>query len=419
MEKTYVSFTEEMKKDYTVLVPNMLPMHFTLICKVMNNYGIHAELLTTQGQKIKDTGLKYVHNDTCYPAILVIGQFIDALQSGKYDPHKTALVLFQTGGGCRASNYLSLLRKALAKAGYGYVPVISMSLAGLEDHPGFRLTLPMLHRMMYAVFYADLLMLLKNQCRPYEIRSGESEELAMEWTNRLAEEMDTDSKVSYRKVKENYRKMIEAFRQIPRAEGEKVRVGVVGEIFVKYSPLGNNNLEDFLVKEGAEVTVPGLLDFCLYCVYNNIMDARLLGRNKKRNGIYKLAYRFLLGKQKDLIDLIQKNSDFDPPTLFDHTVSLVQGYIGLGTKMGEGWLLTAEMLELADKGIKNIVCTQPFGCLPNHICGKGMMRPLKDKNPDINIVAIDYDAGATAVNQENRIKLMLANTAERTSEKNV
>ena len=412
MDKTYIPFTEEMKKDYTVLVPNMLPMHFTLICKVFQNFGIHAELLTTSGQKIKDTGLKYVHNDTCYPAILVIGQFLDALQSGKYDPHKTALILFQTGGGCRASNYINLLRKALEKAGYGYVPVISMSLVALEHHPGFKLSVPMVHRLLYAILYADLLMLLRNQCRPYELCKGESEALAQKWTDRLAQEMDTGKTISYRKMKENYRRILEDFKKIPQADEKKVRVGVVGEIFVKYSPLGNNNLEDFLVQEGAEVTVPGLLDFCLYCVYNNMLDTKILGRSKKQYPIWRIAFRFFLKKQKDLIRIIRENSDFDPPTPFLHTVSLVQGYIGLGTKMGEGWLLTAEMLELADKGVKNIVCTQPFGCLPNHICGKGMMRPIKEKNPDINIVAIDYDAGATAVNQENRIKLMLANSRE-------
>lgn len=411
-EKSYISFTEEMKKDYTVLIPNMLPMHFTLISKVFRNYGIRSELLLTQGQHIKDTGLKYVHNDTCYPAVLVIGQFIDALQSGKYDPHKTALILFQTGGGCRASNYINLLRKALQKAGYDYVPVISMSLAGLEDHPGFQMSIPMVRRLLYAILYADLLMLLRNQCRPYEIKKGESEALAQEWTNRLAKQMDTSGKISYKKIKETYKEILADFNKIPRAEERRIRVGVVGEIFVKYSPLGNNNLEDFLVKEGAEVTVPGLLDFCLYCVYNNLMDTKLLGRNKGQYLIWRIAYRFFLKKQKDLIEIIRQNSEFDPPTPFEHTVSLIKGYISIGAKMGEGWLLTAEMLELADKGIKNIVCTQPFGCLPNHICGKGMMRPIKERNPDINIVAIDYDAGATAVNQENRIKLMLANYSE-------
>jgi len=410
MEKTYISFTEEMKKDYTVLIPNMLPMHFKLISKVLNNYGFHSEVLTTQGKHIKETGLKYVHNDTCYPAILVIGQFIDALQSGKYDPNKTALIMFQTGGGCRASNYINLIRKAIEKAGYGHVPVISFSLAGLEKHPGFKLSLPMLHRMMYGILLADLLMLLRNQCRPYEINKGESEALAEKWNDRIAEEMDASNKISYKKIKENYVEIIEDFKKIECDRAPKPKVGVVGEIFVKYSPLGNNNLEDFLVSEGAEVTVPGLLDFCMYCLYNNMMDVELYGMKKAMRPILKMAYKFLTKKQDDVIKIIKENSDFEPPTRFDHTVELVRGYIGIGAKMGEGWLLTAEMLELADKGVPNIVCTQPFGCLPNHICGKGMMKPIKEKNPNINIVAIDYDAGSTAVNQENRIKLMLANS---------
>lgn len=400
-----------MKKDYTILVPNMLPMHFTLIAKVLNNYGFNTEILMTEGQEIKDTGLKYCHNDTCYPAILVIGQFIEALQSGRYDTDKVALIMFQTGGGCRASNYINLIRKAVAKAGYPHVPVISFSFSGIEHHPGFKLSLGMIHRMMYAVLYGDLLMLLKNQCEPYEIKKGESAKKADEWTDRLANEM-TSGRISYRKVKENYRKIIRDFYDIPREAVKKTRVGVVGEIFVKYAPFANNNLVDFLVSEGAEVTVPGLLDFCLYCVYNSIVDRKLYGHKKLTYGAYKLVFRFLVNKQADMIRIIEENSDFDPPTSFEHTISLVDGYIGLGTKMGEGWLLTAEMLELADKGVPNIVCAQPFGCLPNHICGKGIMKPLKERNPDINIVAIDYDAGATAVNQENRIKLMLANSKD-------
>ena len=409
MQKEYVSFTEEMRKDYTVLIPNMLPMHFTLIGKLLSNYGIKNEVLFTKGNHIKETGLKYTHNDTCYPAIIVIGQFIDALQSGKYDTHKVALVMFQTGGGCRASNYINLIRKALKKAGFGYVPVISFNFGGLEKHPGFKLTVPILHRMMYAVFYADLLMLLKNQCRSYEINAGESEALAQKWVNKLVEEM-TDEKVSYKKVKQNYKLIIEDFNKILRKDEKKVKVGIVGEIYVKYSPLANNYLEDFLVSEGAEVTVPGLLDFMLYCIYNSIADYKLYGIGKAKYAAIKVVYKFLLHKQMDLINIIKENSDFEPPTYFDHTVTLIKGYIGIGTKMGEGWLLTAEMLELAEKGVPNIVCTQPFGCLPNHICGKGMMRPIKEKNPNINIVAIDYDAGATEVNQENRIKLMLANS---------
>ena len=322
--------------------------------------------------------------------------------------------MFQTGGGCRASNYINLIRKALAKAGFAHVPVISFSFSGLEKHPGFKLSLPMLYRMMYGVMYADLLMLLRNQCVPYEIKKGQTQQLADEWTDRLVAEMSS-GRVSYKKVKANYKRIVEDFRNIPRRDEKKVKVGIVGEIFVKYSPLANNSLEEFLVSEGAEVTVPGLVDFCLYYIYNSLMDKELYGRNKKTYGAYKFVYKFILGKQKDIIDVIRENYDFEPPTPFSHTVSLVQGYIGIGTKMGEGWLLTAEMLELADKGIPNIVCTQPFGCLPNHICGKGMMKPIKERNPNINIVAIDYDAGATAVNQENRIKLMLANSTEVTA----
>ena len=409
-EKGYVVFTEEMKKTHTILVPNMLPMHFKLIGKVLERSGYKMELLETSGPQIAETGLKYVHNDTCYPAILVIGQFIDALQSGKYDPDKVALILFQTGGGCRASNYIHLLRKALAKAGLGHVPVISLSLAGLEKHPGFRLTVPLMMKMMYGVLYGDLLMSLVNQCKPYELEKGSAQALADRWTERLAEEMSV--RASYRRVRASYRPILDSFAALPMERREKVMVGVVGEIFVKYSPLGNNNLEQFLVDEGAEVVIPGLMDFCLYCVYNNMLDHKLYGMQKLSQPAYHAAYRYLVGKERDMIDAIAAHGRFTPPTLFTRTVSLVQGTISMGVKMGEGWLLTAEMLELADKGVGNIVCTQPFGCLPNHICGKGMMKPIKEKNPAVNIVAIDYDAGATKVNQENRLKLMLANARQ-------
>ncbi|HBL84834.1 MAG: 2-hydroxyglutaryl-CoA dehydratase [Clostridiales bacterium GWF2_38_85] len=409
----YVPFTKAMKKTHTILAPNMLPMHFKLILQVMRNYGYNVELLENQGQHIPELGLKYVHNDTCYPAILVIGQFIDALQSGKYDPHKVALIMFQTGGGCRASNYISLIRKALHKAGLGFIPVISFSLTGIERHPGWKLNLPILHRMFYGVMFADLLMLLANQCRPYEIEQGQSDKIAEEFVVELTDEMAKIRVLSYKKIRENYKQIIKKFSDIPRMHEEKIKVGIVGEIFIKYSPLGNNNLEKFLFKEGAEVTVPGFLDFCLYSVYNYIIDYKLYGLRKATFRLDKLLYNFLIKKQQKIIDLIKKHSDFTPPTPFKHVISLRNGYIGIGAKMGEGWLLTAEMLELYEQGVKNIICTQPFGCLPNHICGKGMMKPIKAHKPDINIVAIDYDASATQVNQENRIKLMLSNAKSR------
>lgn len=411
--KQRVVFTKEMKKDYTILIPTMLPMHFELIAKIIDSYGYKTQVLNNSGNKVKECGLKYVHNDSCYPAILVIGQFIDALESGEYDPHKTALMITQTGGGCRASNYIALLRKALERAGFGYVPVISLNFAGLESNPGFTVPLSMAHRMFYAVNYGDLLMLLLNQCKPYEITKGESEKLAHEWVAKLAKEMETSSRIiDYKKVKENYAKIIADFARIPRRKEQKVKVGIVGEIFVKFSPLGNNNLEDFLISEGAETVMPGLLDFCLYCVYNGIVDEQLYGTGKLKALGSKVLFKGLIKKQHDIIDAINLEGSFEPPASFSKTCTLTEGYMGLGAKMGEGWLLTAEMLELIEQGTTNIVCAQPFGCLPNHIVGKGVMKLIKEKNPDVNIVAIDYDPGATQINQENRIKLMLANAKQ-------
>ncbi len=407
----YVEFTKDMKKDYTILIPNMLPMHFRLIAQVLRTYGYKVELLETGGHQIADTGLKYTHNDTCYPAILVIGQFIDALQKGGFDPEKTALIMFQTGGGCRASNYIYLIRKALEKAGYENVPVISLNLLGLERHSGFRLNLPILRRMIYALVYGDLLLTLVNQTRPYELEKGRAVALAESYTKQLADRMYTDG-ISYQKVKANCREILDAFAAIPTERTPKVKVGVVGEIYVKYSPLGNNNLNDFLVSEGAEVSMPGLLDFMMSSSYCHIMDYKMYGMRKIEYPIQKLALRYMLKKQRDVIRMIERHGIFRAPTDFMKTVSLIDGYINIGAEMGEGWLLPAEMLELYESGVKNIVCAQPFGCLPNHIVGKGMMKPLKEKNPGMNIVAIDYDAGATVVNQENRLKLMLANARD-------
>ncbi len=415
MDKSYVHFTQEMKKTHTILIPNMLPIHFTLIKKILESNGYKMELLTTTGPQIAETGLKYVHNDTCYPAILVIGQMLDALLSGRYDPHKCALMLFQTGGGCRASNYVSLMRKALKAAGMEYVPVIPMSLAGIESHPGFKNSIPLYHKMAYGVLYGDLMMNVANQVRPYEINKGETDELCQKWTNRLTEELSS-KRLSYSWVKRNYDSIIRDFAEIPRKKRDAVKVGIVGEIYVKFSPLGNNQLEKFLVSEGAEVVMPGLVDFFNYCLYNGVMDYKLYGHGKMAHIINKIGFEFLCKKQMDQIKAIKKEGSFRPSTPFKHTISLAKDFIGYGTKMGEGWLLVAEMLELADSGVPNIVCTQPFGCLPNHICGKGMMKPIKEAIPEANIVAIDYDAGTTAVNQENRLKLMLAGAREKLME---
>ena len=416
LDNSFVPFTEEMKKDYTILVPNMLPIHFKLIISLFNANGYNVELLENSGPQIAETGLKYTHNDTCYPAILVVGQLMDALLSGKYDPDKTALIMFQTGGGCRASNYISLIRKALKKANMAHVPVISLNFSGLENHPGFKITPKMLHGMIYGVCYGDLIMSLVNQVRPYEINKGDAEALAQQWTQKLGVQLATE-KIRYSRIKANYRLIVEDFAKIPMVKTEKPKVGIVGEIFVKYSPLANNDLERFLIKEGAEVVVPGLLDFCLYVVYNNIMDYKLYGKNKSTYLVWKFAYKLICKKKNDISRLLNGSECFEGWTPFDRIVQLAGEVINLAVKMGEGWLLTSEMMELAQQGCKNIVCTQPFGCLPNHIAGKGMMKPLKEIMPDINIVAIDYDAGASRVNQENRLKLMLSNAARNINSK--
>ena len=402
-----VIFTEEMKKTHTILVPNMLPIHFNMIAQIFREYGYKIEVLSTSGRNVVECGLKNVHNDTCYPALLVIGQMIDALESGKYDPDKIALMITQTGGGCRASNYIHLLRKALKKSGYDHVPVISLNFAGMEKNPGFKLTPPMLLRLVYAVLLGDFLMLLSNQCRPYAVVEGSTDALVEAWTKRLS--VSLRQKASYRQVKEFYRQIVHDFGELLLREEDKIKVGVVGEIYVKFSPLGNNNLEEFLLTEGCEVVVPGLLDFLNYCIYNSITDHKLYGTGAIASLFCRVAYRYMVKKQKDMIAVIREHGKFRPAGSFDHTKELVQGYISRGVKMGEGWLLTAEMLELIEQGVNNIVCTQPFGCLPNHIVGKGMMRVIKEHHPEANIVAVDYDPGASRINQENRIKLMLAN----------
>lgn len=416
MPQSYIPFTKEMKKDYTILIPNMLPTHFKLIMSVLETYGYKTELLQQSGAHIAETGLKYTHNDTCYPAILVIGQFLDALLSGKYDTHKVALIMFQTGGGCRASNYIYLIRKALKKANLEYIPVISLSLAGIEKHPGFTPGPKILKNMIYATLFGDLMMSLTNQVKPYEKNKGECDALVEKWTNTLGGCLGRSGKSSYAKIKENYAKIIDDFAKIKVEHRNTVKVGIVGEIFVKYSPLANNSLEKFLLSEGAEPVVPGLFDFLMYCVYNALSECRFFKKNLILYPVYSYVYRLLCKKKRDVISLIKENGVFEAWTPFEEIVSLAPDLISTAVKMGEGWLLTAEMLELSKTGCTNIVCTQPFGCLPNHICGKGMMKPIKEKIPNSNIVAIDYDTGASRVNQENRLKLMLFNARRNKSE---
>lgn len=404
-------FTKEMKEEYTLLMPQMLPVHFGMFQKLLQLEGYKVDMLTTHHHAIVEEGQKYVHNDTCYPALLVIGQLIDAVKHGGYDPHKVALLITQTGGGCRASNYIHLLRKALIKAGLEYIPVISVSF-GVEKNPGFSLTLPLIRKLVYAMLYGDVIVDLANQVRPYEVRPGDADRMLEHWEDELVKSFDQGRRMRYAQFVKTIQEITADFSGIEVRQEEKVKVGVVGEIYVKFSPLGNNNLEQFLLSEGCEVVVPGLTDFIIFKIFNRISDIELYGGSKIKYLVCKGLMQYVVKRQNTVIEIVGK-SRFRAPTHFEEIHRSVHDYLGDGNKMGEGWLLTGEMLELIHEGIPNIVCTQPFGCLPNHIVGKGMIRPLKDDYPDSNIVAIDYDPSATAINQENRIKLMLANARQR------
>ena len=410
-EMERVEFTQEMKKDYTILVPNMLPVHFGFLLKVFEEYGYRLKILENDGQAVVDAGLKYVHNDTCYPALLVIGQFMDALHSGEYDLHKTALLITQTGGGCRASNYIHLLRKALKKAGLDYIPVISLNLSGLEKNSGFKLTLPLLRKALAVLAYGDLLVLLHNQTMPYETEPGSSRRLMDQWIARLTRELSAGRGLRLKEVQENLNAIADDYAALPITPRQITKVGVVGEIYVKYSPLGNNHLEDFLHSQDCEVMVPGVIGFMLVKVDNRLEDIKLYGGSRAKYAVIDLLMQYLTRIEGAVISAAKRHPRFVAPSAYSQVKKMVAPVIGYGCKMGEGWLLPAEMVELITEGVKNIVCTQPFGCLPNHIAGKGMVRKIREKYPDANIVSVDYDPGASKINQENRIKLMLS-TAE-------
>lgn len=408
-KKGRLLFTKEMKKEYTVLIPSMAPIHFGMLEGVLRNYGYNAVLLDNSNDAlIVENGLKYVHNDTCYPALLVIGQMITALQSGKFDPEKTALLITQTGGGCRASNYIHLLRKALVRAGFTNVPVVSLNLNGMERNAGFKITIPLLRRVLAAIAYGDMLMLISNQTRPFEIEHGETDALVESWTSKLCAEFVRKTGYKRTDIARNLANIAADFAKIRVNMSRKVRVGIVGEIYVKYSKLGNNDLEQLLADEGCEVIVPGILNFIMYALGNQIDDFLLYGGSNFKANVVRAAFNYFACIENLIISSLKKYPQFRAPALFASMKKLAQGLIGFGCKMGEGWLLTAEMAELIESGCQNIICTQPFGCLPNHICGKGMIRKLRMRYPNSNIVPIDYDPSATRVNQENRIKLMLS-----------
>ena len=412
METTYPVFTPDMKKTHKILIPNMAPVQFRILAAAMEHEGYNVELLGNCGSRVAEQGLKYVHNDTCYPALLVIGQFLDALESGRYDLDRTALIITQTGGGCRASNYIFLLRKALERAGMGHIPVLSLNFSGLEKGNSLPMSMHFAQMLLAAVYYGDLLVALRAQTEPYETHAGDAEALQNRWLDTICGEVRQGKGYSQHEMKRVMPRIAQEFAAIPVHRTPKVKVGVVGEIYVKYSPLGNNDLEKFLASQDCEVNLPGLMGFIQYSAYNLSETARLYGGTFFEKHISDWVLAFIEQMEHVIIAALRDNG-YHAPLPFRELTTLTEGIIGMGDKMGEGWLLTAEMVELIRAGYGNIVCAQPFGCLPNHIAGKGMINKIRELYPDANITPIDYDPGATRVNQENRIKLMLAVARER------
>lgn len=406
MNNEYKIFTKEMKKNYKILVPNMLPIHFKVLKKILKDYGFDIEFLEDDVSDIIEDGLKYSNNDICYPAMIVIGQFISALKSGKYDTSKTALLMTQTGGGCRASNYIHLIRKALENSGFSDVPAIGLSVSGIEKHPGLKFGPSIILKLFCAVIYGDLIMCLYNKVKPYEINKGESDVVLEKMIDYLNNNF---SNFRYLKVNKISKTIVKAFDNVKINKTDKIKVGIVGEIYMKYSRMGNNHLEEFLINEDCEVVQSGLMDFMNYCILNSIIDYKLYKKDFIKSKVALIGYKIILKIQRKINKVIKENSKFEPPTDFEKVRKMADGYIGYGVKMGEGWLLVANMLELIHSGTNNIICAEPFGCLPNHIVGRGAIRKIVDKHPNANIVVIDYDPSQSKINQENRIKLMLSN----------
>ncbi len=402
-----VPFTEEMRKDYTILCPQMSPIHFDLIGPAFAACGYHFEVLSNDNKQSIDMGLKYVNNDACYPSLIVVGQIMDALLSGKYDLNKTAVIITQTGGGCRATNYIGFIRRALEKAGMSQIPVISLNLGGIEKNPGFHMNLELLMRAAYSAVFGDIFMRCVYRMRPYEKEKGSVEALHQKWLKECRKFV-TAKHMNFFKFQKMCKQMIKDFDAIPITDEKKPKVGIVGEILVKFAPTANNHLVELLESEGAEAVVPDLLDFMLYCFYNQIYKADYLGTSKKAAAFCRIGISALEFLRGGATKAFQKSVHFHPPISIYQTVEYAKDIVSIGNQTGEGWFLTGEMVELIHSGVNNIVCTQPFGCLPNHVVGKGVIKELRKQYPLSNIVAIDYDPGASEVNQLNRIKLMLS-----------
>ena len=410
-----VYFTKEMKKNYTILCPQMSPIHFDLIEPAVRSCGYNLEVLQNSDRTAVDTGLKYVNNDACYPSLIVVGQIMDALLSGKYDLEHTAVIMSQTGGGCRASNYIGFIRRALERAGMPQIPVISLNANGMETNPGFKITLPLLTKAMQAVVYGDLFMRVLYATRPYEAKAGSANALHEKWKAICIKSLQKRS-LSMAEFNRNIRGIVHDFDELPRRNVQKPRVGIVGEILVKFSPLANNHVVELLEAEGAEAVMPDLLDFLLYCFYNSNFKADNLGGKRSTAHLCNMGISLLEYFRRTCRRELERSTHFLPPARIQDLASMAKHYVSLGNQTGEGWFLTGEMLELIHSGTTNIICTQPFGCLPNHIVGKGVIKELRASHPEANIIAVDYDPGASEVNQLNRIKLMLSTAQKNLSE---
>ena len=399
-----VEFTQDMK-DYTVLVPQMSPIHFNILEPAFSQMGLNIVMLPDANKEVVDTGLKYVNNDACYPSLIVVGQLMHAINSGKYDVNKLAVVMTQTGGGCRATNYVGFIRRALAKAGYGQIPVIALSVQGFEQNSGFKFTIKTVKLALQAIIYGDLFMRVLYRTRPYEKVKGSADKLHKKW-EKICIKSIKDGGRGYKKI---IKGIIHDFDNLPLNEEERrPRVGIVGEILVKFLPSANNHLVELLESEGAEAVMPDLLDFFMYCFYNNNYKYEFLGKSKSSANKANLGIWALEVLRKPLRDELKKSNRFEPPVHITKLADYARPIVSIGNQTGEGWFLTGEMVELIKSGAGNIVCCQPFACLPNHIVGKGVIKELRKSYPEANIVAIDYDPGASEVNQVNRIKLMLA-----------
>lgn len=399
-------FTKEMRKDYTILCPQMAPIHFELLETAMQTAGYNLVLLRDCTQKTVETGLKYVNNDACYPSILVTGQMIEALQSGKYDPNKTALIMSQTGGGCRATNYIGFIRKALKDAGFANIPVISFNVVGMEKVPGFKLTLPLLERLLKCVLYADLLQKMLTKNRAYEINKGETQALFDKWMLKCK---DLIKKSNNKQFKQSIYDIVNDFEKIELDTSvEKPKVGIVGEVLIKYHPFGNNFVADLLEKEGAEVILPDFMGFIKFMATHKVTFNSLLKTNPTIAKISKAAINLIDLLENDSKSALAKSKkNYLPPCNIWHLEEAVKDVLSIGNQTGEGWFLTAEMIEYIENGIPNIVCVQPFACLPNHVVGKGVIKTIREKYPNANISPVDYDPGASEANQTNRIKLLM------------